>query len=411
MSELCSRSVNSASKTTEPLAACPLNTPHLPPPHRSPGQPGTVLPTGARGCWDCSFAAVSPTRPGHAPQSRPHHQIPPPDPTTRSHHQIPPPDPTTRPHHQIPCRGISQEQLFAQEVKLLLVLVASQSVFALHERAVRAAAVQLRGRLQLVHIDPEEPSSAEARDYFGFVRGGSPLQILGYAFDDDSSANKYMPRAGVATASGTELTGALVGFGDEVVSGTAQPMRKSEAPPARNEGGAVVVVGDTFDEIVKAPRDVLLEVYAPWCGHCKQLAPVYEQLGERFAGVGSVTIAKSNGCQRLPAAMSPFPNAHLPRSTPCAFPNAHVPRSTPCAFPYAHVPRSTPCAFPNAHLPRSTPCVGSGWDRKRSAGPHCRGVSDDHALHSREQASGCGGGRTHPRGLDAVPAGPRCDAL
>jgi thiol-disulfide isomerase/thioredoxin len=31
-----------------------------------------------------------------------------------------------------------------------------------------------------------------------------------------------------------------------------------------------VVVGNTVEKIVQDPtKDVLLEVYAPWCGHCK----------------------------------------------------------------------------------------------------------------------------------------------
>lgn len=54
-----------------------------------------------------------------------------------------------------------------------------------------------------------------------------------------------------------------------------------------------IVVGANFDEIVNDPsKDVLLEFYAPWCGHCKALAPKYDELGEKLKDNPNIVIAK-----------------------------------------------------------------------------------------------------------------------
>jgi len=50
---------------------------------------------------------------------------------------------------------------------------------------------------------------------------------------------------------------------------------------------------ETFDTVVSNDAAFkLLEFYAPWCGHCKSLAPIYEQLGGVFSGESKVVIAK-----------------------------------------------------------------------------------------------------------------------
>ncbi|CAM9213618.1 unnamed protein product [Scytosiphon promiscuus] len=67
-----------------------------------------------------------------------------------------------------------------------------------------------------------------------------------------------------------------------------QPTKPAEAPSA-----VLDLTRDTFDSIVMDPtKHALVEFFAPWCGHCKSLAPVYEKLGRVFEAESSVVVAK-----------------------------------------------------------------------------------------------------------------------
>ena len=70
----------------------------------------------------------------------------------------------------------------------------------------------------------------------------------------------------------------LIMLVDGAQAGKVERFIKSEETPADNDGPVKIVTANTFNEIVFGGKDVLIEFYAPWCGHCKSLAPVYEEV-------------------------------------------------------------------------------------------------------------------------------------
>ena len=71
-----------------------------------------------------------------------------------------------------------------------------------------------------------------------------------------------------------------------------KPFLKSQEVPEQNEP-VVVVVGKSFNDVVMDDnKDVLIEFYAPWCGHCKKLAPIWDEVAAKLKDVPNLVIAK-----------------------------------------------------------------------------------------------------------------------
>ncbi len=94
---------------------------------------------------------------------------------------------------------------------------------------------------------------------------------------------KWFPK-GSSTAedfNGDRSAAGIVKF----VNGKTGLNRKIKEVPT----AVTVLTPDNFDAIALDPtKDVLVEFFAPWCGHCKQLAPKYEQVAATFKGEPNV---------------------------------------------------------------------------------------------------------------------------
>mmetsp|Transcript_118016 Transcript_118016/g.333819 ORF Transcript_118016/g.333819 Transcript_118016/m.333819 type:complete len:362 (+) Transcript_118016:94-1179(+) len=96
------------------------------------------------------------------------------------------------------------------------------------------------------------------------------------------------------------------------------PMKSEPVPDpeASEDAGSKVVVAKTFEDIVLRPdKDVILLIYADWCGYCKQMKPAWESLAGWSTRMSHLVVAKMDGDRNG----SPLPNDFLWNAYPTIF--------------------------------------------------------------------------------------------
>merc|ERR1712192_100667 len=131
--------------------------------------------------------------------------------------------------------------------------------YALHDA--RKVAADYKGDVMFVLVTTDEAEHKRVIDFFGIKEEELPTMRVTASEDD------------------------MVKF---------KPDLKSEEQPEDWDTNEVkVLVSSNFASVAMAEgKDVFVEFYAPWCGHCKKLAPIWDELGEHFKEDDSIVIAK-----------------------------------------------------------------------------------------------------------------------
>ncbi|KAI9101772.1 thioredoxin-like domain-containing protein [Phlyctochytrium arcticum] len=153
---------------------------------------------------------------------------------------------------------------------------------------VEPIAKEFKGKINFVYLEADK-FSAHAKNLN--LKQTWPAFVI-----EEMEKNKKFP----FDQSKTITKESIKSFVEDYLNGKLEPSIKSEAIPEKNDGPVRVVVGKNYEAIVlDKSKDVLLEFYAPWCGHCKALAPVWEELGEKVKSTfgDNVVIAKMDATE------------------------------------------------------------------------------------------------------------------
>lgn len=179
------------------------------------------------------------------------------------------------------------QKIFGGEIKshLLIFLSKENGDFDKYVEGARETAKKFRSSLLFVTINADEEDHQRILEFFGMKKEEVPAMRL-IKLEDDMS--KFKPESPELSAENINK------FVQSYLDGTLkQHLLSEDLPEDWDKNPVKVLVTSNFDQVaLDENKDVLVEFYAPWCGHCKQLAPIYDELGEKFSSNGNIVIAK-----------------------------------------------------------------------------------------------------------------------
>merc|ERR1712080_579717 len=129
-------------------------------------------------------------------------------------------------------------------------------------------AKEYKGKVLFVFIDVSKADSKRVLDFFGVKPDEAPAMRVTHLGD---TMLKYKPE----------------------VSNLDDNDESEEIPDDWDKTGVKVLVGKNFADVaLNKEKHVLVEFYAPWCGHCKKLVSIYDELGEKYKDSKDIVIAK-----------------------------------------------------------------------------------------------------------------------
>jgi len=189
------------------------------------------------------------------------------------------------------------EQIFQsgpekQPVLFLISKVTGAAEEKENEVILREAAKSLRGRVTFCVSGSQTQIERRLMDLAGADEDQLPVLTLIEAHAGDGqmhAGKKYrLPLKGLQAPQVTK-------FIDDYDSGSLKTWLKSEPEPtaADMSGPVGVLVGSTYTAIAHDDtKDVLVDFYAPWCGHCRKFEPLYKDLAKSLKHVKTLKITK-----------------------------------------------------------------------------------------------------------------------
>lgn len=165
------------------------------------------------------------------------------------------------------------------------------------EAIFREAAPLLRGRVLLCISGLDSPIERRVSELLGVEPDSGPVLTLLETHGNTGAAGEYHSARKYRLLLDGLTVPKLLDFVSDWEGNRLKPWMRSEPEPTPEEirsGGPVsALVGTTFTAVSQdTEKDVLVDFYAPWCGHCRKFEPLYKTLAKNLRHVKTLKIGK-----------------------------------------------------------------------------------------------------------------------
>jgi len=176
------------------------------------------------------------------------------------------------------------EPIFGERRAALMLFRMPNDKDASFAKVFNQAAKELKGEILFVTSGIYDGIQARLAEFIGIDEPKLPaLRLL----DPNDNMNKF----DYGDVSSISVDG-LRDFVARFKAGKLTPFRKSQDIPEHDHNPLKTIVGKNFEsQVAKSNNEVFIKFYAPWCGHCKSMAPIWQDLATELKDVEGLVIA------------------------------------------------------------------------------------------------------------------------